>query len=116
MLFDSPSPVDQRAARAICSACPVLVACQGWVGRMDENEDPGGVCGGWTEFQRVRARRRQAQLKQPPEVTTVAKQCRLCRHLKQPDQFYRNADSPDGLRNECRNCYGERRTGKKATA
>jgi len=114
-LFDSLNTQDQRAAKDICSDCPVRVACQGWVGRLDEAEDPGGVCGGWTEAQRIKARRRQAQLKQPPAVTTVAKQCRVCRHLKQPGDFYRNADSPDGLRNECRGCYEKRRAEKRAT-
>jgi WhiB family redox-sensing transcriptional regulator len=115
-LFDSLDAQDQRDARAICDVCPVRVACQSWVSRLDEADDPGGVCGGWTEAQRIKARRRQAQLKQPPAVTVVAKQCWLCHHLKQPDDFYRNSDSPDGLRNECRDCYDARRAGKKATA
>ncbi len=107
--FDSLDRRDQREAQDICVGCPVRVACWMWVMGLPERDDPGGVCGGMTEADRTKARRVQAPAKQPAKVTTVAKRCRLCQHLKQPGDFYRNGDSPDGLRNECRSCYERQR-------
>jgi hypothetical protein len=104
-LFDSLARKDQRAAQNTCTSCPVRVACLGWVMRLPEHDDPGGVCAGLTEADRVKARRILAPARQPAAVTLVAKLCRICKRLKQPAEFYRNADSPDGLRNECVSCY-----------
>lgn len=48
----------ERPALAICwTACPVRRRCQAWVLALDEDDDPGGVCGGMTEGQRRIERR-----------------------------------------------------------
>lgn len=59
-LFDSIGDADQKQAMGICAACPVRVACGAWVMSRTEQGDPGGVCGGWTEIARAKARRKQA--------------------------------------------------------
>lgn len=111
-LFDSIGRKDQWAARDICAACPVQLACRQWVLRLTEDDDPGGICAGMTAAERTRARTATEPAKRPNPVIGVAKVCRICKRLKQPSDFYRNGESPDGLRNECVPCYrGQKKQG-----
>lgn len=60
-LMDPPWEMDrdeEREALELCWRCPVLWPCRTWVLGLREETDGGGVCGGLTDKERTKARRR----------------------------------------------------------
>lgn len=62
----------RRAALAVCRSCPVLAECREWVVALPASADPGGVTGGWTEYQRGLERGRRSRARQRAEPRRVA--------------------------------------------
>lgn len=61
-LWHSADPADQAEARAICTTCPLLVACREYAAA---RTGLGGMWGGHTLSQRARARARGQQVPEP---------------------------------------------------
>ncbi|MBG0828514.1 WhiB family transcriptional regulator [Planomonospora sp. ID67723] len=55
-IMSARTPADERRARQICEDCPVRAECSQWVLALKETDDPGGICGGWSENERRRMR------------------------------------------------------------
>lgn len=97
-------------AKQLCRSCPVLVQCRSWVVTLPAKRDPTGVCGGLTEEERGRERRRRAHLpappRTPPPVPDGHLPCTRCGEVKADTEFA--ADSRmvgrRGRRSHCRAC------------
>lgn len=95
-------------AKRLCRACPVLVQCRSWVVTLPARADVTGVCGGLTEEERARERRRRAQpgAATAPELPHDRLECTKCGQVK-PDEAF--AADPRligrrGRRSHCRTC------------
>lgn len=53
----APGTAAERAARDLCRGCPVLQQCWNWAIDMSGWADPGGICAGLNEQERINARR-----------------------------------------------------------
>lgn len=95
-----PTQAGTRRAKAVCRTCPVLADCKDWVLRLHSGLDPGGVCGGLTELQRLKVRRERDG--------GPAKTCCRCGKSRPVTEYYADPRALDGLRSECRTCAAER--------
>lgn len=95
----------EKAALAVCDACPVAADCNRWVMGLSRALDPGGVCGGLTEAQRSQLRWRGRY-----------KRCTGCGKAKSRSRFGQNTSSHDGLASRCVECAAAaRRTEREAS-
>ena len=92
-----------KAAKAVCSRCPVREACLGAaLGRREKH----GIWGGLTDDERVRLLRNDRR-RVRPTLTGPTKECRRCL-LPQPlGKFYVRAGRKDGRDSYCRPCCAE---------
>lgn len=88
----------------LCRICPVLRDCRDWLLRVPPKEDPGDICGGWTEAERTKAR---TQALMTAEKTTT-KQCRTCWEWKGPEDYSPDKRGYDGLQANCKPCIAKR--------
>ena len=88
---------------------PVLVQCRSWAITLPARADVTGVCGGLTEEERARERRRRAQpgaAPDPPPLPGDRLRCTRCGQVKPDGEF---AADPRligrrGRRSHCRTC------------
>lgn len=89
----------EKAAIALCVACPVIKQCTARVLGLPEAEDFGGIVAGLTEKERTKLRRKHG----PP------KECPRCHETKRRTAFSPNARNLDGLHTYCKPCEAARR-------
>lgn len=105
-----------RQAKEICWDCPVYGPCRRWALSLPAKADEIGVCGGLTEAERQRERRRRAGLKSAATIKELSAaegpvpdgmlRCSRCRGAKPDDEFVldRRNTGRRGRASWCRAC------------
>lgn len=106
-LFFPEQGEPNSAAKKICRGCPVRGECLEYSLSLDE--DPDGIWGGYSLWERRRMRRTNTTSAPVPLVTVTEKYCARCGTTKGAGEFWKNRSTLSGLGTYCISCELGRR-------
>lgn len=109
-VMESTDEHDRAQALAYCRHCPILTRCREWVLSLDPADEPLGVVGGMSEWQRHAYRRAH-----DPRMA-VPKTCATCEQVKTRGDFHKDGARRDGVRKDCKDCIEAQRRAYRAAA